>query len=173
MARAEARKGKTDWRAGRISKLTPEVFDRICDLVAEGVPEVVAAGTVGVRRATYYEWLNRGENNAVKGRPARTIHREFADAIARARATAEMYLSRSLLHAKSPVPAHNAQFILVRRFRRRWSERAQEHERMIVDTILGVVRSHVSGEALAAILADIDTALDRLDADDAGVGEAG
>lgn len=70
---------------GRPTKLTPALQARILKLVRAGNYPEVAAASLGVNRATYYRWMERGEKCA-KGDE---LFRDFRDALTRAKATAE------------------------------------------------------------------------------------
>jgi transposase len=69
--------------AGRNSKLTPLVQERIVVAVRAGNYAAVAAAYAGISERTFYSWLTRGENES-SGK-----YREFADAVNRAEAEAE------------------------------------------------------------------------------------
>lgn len=70
---------------GRPTKLTPALQERILKLVRDGNYPETAAASLGVNRATYYRWMERGEKCA-KGDE---VFRDFRDALLRAKATAE------------------------------------------------------------------------------------
>lgn len=72
-------------QTGRPTKLTPALQARIVKLVREGNYPETAAASLGVNRATYYRWMERGEKCA-KGDE---IFRDFRDALTRAKAAAE------------------------------------------------------------------------------------
>lgn len=70
--------------AGRETKLTPETQKAICDAIAAGNYDYVAAEYAGVGRTTFYAWLAKGEEHETG------IHREFLNAIKRAASQAEV-----------------------------------------------------------------------------------
>lgn len=49
-------------RAGRPSRLTPAVCERLFLAICTGVPWSVAAGYAGISKATFYSWLERGRD---------------------------------------------------------------------------------------------------------------
>lgn len=50
-----------DRSPGRKSKLTPELLDRLVQLVANGNYIETACGACGITSASYYKWLRKGE----------------------------------------------------------------------------------------------------------------
>lgn len=69
---------------GRPTKLTAAVSREIVDAIATGVPSDTAAACAGVHPRTFYEWLAAGRKP-----DASKVHRQFAQAVTRARARAE------------------------------------------------------------------------------------
>lgn len=62
---------------GRPTKLTPEMQAEICELLEDGCGRDDASESVGIHRATFYEWMAKGEDGD-------SIYADFADAIKRA-----------------------------------------------------------------------------------------
>jgi hypothetical protein len=73
----------------RPSKLTREVQETICAAVEEGVSFETACEVADVAAATGWEWLARGMGRD-PDRPSSPEFAEFAEALTRARARAEM-----------------------------------------------------------------------------------
>jgi len=73
----------------RPSKLTPQVQEKICAAVEEGVSFETACEVADVAAATGWEWLARGMDRD-PDRPTTPDFAEFAEALTRARARAEM-----------------------------------------------------------------------------------
>lgn len=106
----------------RPTKLTPEVASGIVTLIEHGVHPVVAAGSFGVARTTYYQWVALGE--AVdEALPSDLMYVEFADSVRSAEYKAESALV-GLAIAKVKTTA-DAVILLERRFRERW-QRTEE-----------------------------------------------
>jgi hypothetical protein len=134
-------------RIGRVSKLTPQVHASIVRAVTVGVPLGQAAQLAGIDHATALEWVARGEGR--HSRATRPIYAEFAEAIARAKATDEARrLARlelagrggAVLHEKTTTFADGRvvvekqfappdwrcdAFVLERRYPERWGRRVQ------------------------------------------------
>lgn len=73
---------------GSPPKLTPEIQKIICDAIAEGVPQSVAATQAGVTERTMINWMNRGKKavqEATTGLIAQA-YRSFFSAVKKARA---------------------------------------------------------------------------------------
>ena len=80
--------------AGRNSKLTPEVHEKIVTALRAGNYSKVAAEYAGISEVTFYRWLRRGR--AAK----RGMYREFADAVQRAEREAEVR-AVAILHGRA------------------------------------------------------------------------
>lgn len=73
--------GKTIVRAERPGTLTRELIGAIiADLEQSAAPPYIIAGTHGVPRATWDDWIRRGESE-----DAEPLHRELVESVARAR----------------------------------------------------------------------------------------
>ena len=72
---------------GRRTLLTPELEARICADIERGVFESVAAEANGIGRATFFEWLARGEGRD-PNRPRSRRYAAFADQVRTSRAKA-------------------------------------------------------------------------------------
>jgi transposase-like protein len=84
---------------GRPSVLTPELSARLAQMVEVCNSIEDAAGTVGLARTTVFNWLQRGREDGRTGRPS--LHRDFLDAIERAKAKRRMNFSTRLtLHGQ-------------------------------------------------------------------------
>jgi hypothetical protein len=62
-------------KPGRPTKLTPELAAGFCAAIEQGATYEIAAGSVGVRRSTVYNWLKAGEAEDDGD------HAEFLDAV--------------------------------------------------------------------------------------------
>ena len=70
--------------AGRRSKLTSEVHQRVVSFIRAGAFDWVAAEAAGIGKSTFYRWLDQGKN-AASG-----IHHEFWEDVRQARAQARV-----------------------------------------------------------------------------------
>lgn len=106
----------------RPTKLTPEVLTGIVTLIEHGVHPVVAAGSFGVAKSTYYDWVSLGEA-AESTLPVDPIYVEFADSVRDAEYKAESTVV-ALAIAKIKTTGDALAF-LERRFAERWQRREE------------------------------------------------
>ena len=104
---------------GRLTKLTAEVQQRICDALRTGNFLDTAAAYAGVEKTTLHAWLRRGR------RASGGVYREFASAVDRALAQAEARDVALIAKAASEGSWQAAAWRLERRFSERWSRREQ------------------------------------------------
>lgn len=78
--------------AGRPTKLTPEVHERIVAYIRAGSYAWVAAEAAGVSKTTFYRWVQRGEQE--HSGPYRAFADEVRQAQAQARVGAEIEVRR-------------------------------------------------------------------------------
>ena len=69
---------------GRRTKLTPEVQEKVVSAIRAGNYAYVAAEYAGISSATFYSWLQQG-NEAKRG-----VYREFLEAVKKAESEAEV-----------------------------------------------------------------------------------
>jgi transposase len=74
----------------RHTKLTPELTDKICELLEVGMPYHLVCDAVGISESTFYDWINKGnEDNSKK------MFSEFSKRVAQSKAkVVEQYLKR-------------------------------------------------------------------------------
>lgn len=77
---------------GRNSKLTLERQEQIATSIESGKSVVSACRMAGIERATFYNWMDRGEGES------ETIYADFFDRIARARGHGEDYYVGAILN---------------------------------------------------------------------------
>jgi transposase len=65
------------------TKLTPELQEKIIKYIKGGNYIVIACQAVGISEVTYYDWIKKGE-------AGREPYADYADAIKKARAEAEI-----------------------------------------------------------------------------------
>jgi len=110
---------------GRATKLTPELLNRICDLVrSKGVYPAQAAQVCDVSESTHYEWLQRGRGQSHRGLDDPDgLYAEYAESLKKAESTLELAVVEDTLgkvkRSKNPIPGF---IFLSRRFRDRWAE---------------------------------------------------
>ncbi len=81
---------------GRPSVLNPETVARLAQLVEVCNSIEDSAGALGLHRATVFNWLKQGREDGREGR--QTPHRDFFDAIERAKAKRRLNFSTRLTH---------------------------------------------------------------------------
>ena len=98
---------------GRPTKLNDDVRDKIVSLVRAGNYPEVAAQAAGIDRATYYRWMEKGENSD-------GIYSDFRDAIKEAQATAESHAVTIIRKASMDGTWQAAAWFLERSKAERW-----------------------------------------------------
>jgi len=93
-------------KIGRPTKLTPALQARIVRAVREGNYPETAALSEGVSRSAFYEWMERGRKRELP-------YADFADAVTRARATAQRKML-GLVAKAAPKDPENARWYLER-----------------------------------------------------------
>lgn len=84
-------------RTGRPSTLTDDVRDAICaDIKITGCPAEVAAKAHGVKRSTFYDWCARGRKEEKEDSDEPSPHRDFLDAVVRAKACWQLEALRKI-----------------------------------------------------------------------------
>jgi len=107
---------RTKTRAGRRSKLTREVQEKITRVIRAGNYAYIAAEYAGISQTTFYRWLEQGAEQK-RGR-----YREFREAVKAAEREAE-------IHAVATIQQHMgknwqaAMTFLERKFPQRWGRR--------------------------------------------------
>ncbi|NPV52200.1 MAG: hypothetical protein HPY71_01600 [Firmicutes bacterium] len=99
---------------GRSTRLTPELADRIANLVSTGNYDVVVCGLVGIGTSTYYRWLAMGEK-AKSG-----IYREFWEKVKKAEAAREAKWVKDI---DADPSWQSKAWLLERRYPDRWGRR--------------------------------------------------
>lgn len=103
--------------AGRPTKLTPEVQERIVSAIRAGNYLETAAAYAGVNQSTLHRWVARG-----KEEDAPEEFREFCEAVERARAEAEVR-TVALIQQAAPNSWQAAAWYLERSHPKRWARR--------------------------------------------------
>ena len=102
----------------RPTKLTPEVQEQITRLIRVGNTVEVSAEAAGIARNTFNHWMQRGTEEGVKNKP----HRDFREAVERARAEAEANLVARIAKAAQNGSWSAAGWLLERRAPERWGK---------------------------------------------------
>jgi transposase-like protein len=72
-------------RRGRKDKITPEVIERLTNVLSQGNYVETACAYAGVSKSSFYSWLHEAQKPGAKKK-----YLEFLEAIEKARAVAEM-----------------------------------------------------------------------------------
>lgn len=128
------------------SQLTAKSVAQICELVATGVPQEAAAGSLGIPRRTFQDWLRRG-----RAEGAREPYRSLAE---------NLQLALDRYHASRVVQLHRVgsddpkvlQWELERRFKDDWSDPHRGGVSVQVN-VQTVVESPAFAEVMEAIWA--------------------
>jgi len=102
-------------RAGRPTKLTPEVADKICQAIAGGNYREVAAAWAGIGERTLREWMQRGES-------PRSRYHDFRRRVLEAEQAAEIRAVGLIMASAAKDPKH-AQWWLQRKHPERWGRK--------------------------------------------------
>jgi hypothetical protein len=144
--------------AGRPTKLTDEVAEQICEVLASGAYLETAAEAVGIDPGTVWRWLDRG----AKGEEPFSAFRE---SVVRARAKAELDMLATVRagdgKGTSFGPARGAAFLLERTRPQRYAQRVNVKVEEAVTRVLEVARGICPPEDFTRIL----EGLERLDSE--------
>lgn len=99
---------------GRKSRLTPELAERIANLISTGNFTVVVCGLVGISESTFYRWMARGE------KATRGVYREFWEQVKKAEAAREAKWVKDIDGDPS---WQSKAWLLERRYPERWGRR--------------------------------------------------
>jgi len=120
-----------DKQRGRKTKLTPAVQKKITNAIRAGNYYEAACAYAGIAKATFHNWLNRGEaeKERLKKPYARLRKREapfveFLDAVKQAEAEAEVGIV-ALWRKQIPESWQAARDFLARRYSDRWGSKQQ------------------------------------------------
>jgi len=147
-------------RAGRPTKLTPEVADRICQAIAGGNYREVAAAWAGIGERTLRDWMRRGEN-------PRSVYHDFRRRVLEAEQAAEIRAVGLIMASAAKDPKH-AEWWLQRKHPERWG-RKDRLQTEITGPGGGPIGVDVSArEELAGLIARLAA---RVEAQDGAKGE--
>lgn len=109
------------WR-GRNTKCTPELIERLCGYLREGLPIVHACALVGISDVTYRNWIHQGQAYLQSGDiPQHEILGEFLLALKRAFAEWQLGILREELNGPQYRPGWaKSMTMLERRDRSHW-----------------------------------------------------
>ncbi len=106
---------------GRPSKLTPEVQEKICQILRGGNFKNVACEYAGVSQRVFREWMK-------KGAEGEQPYEDFRRAVIEAEKSAEIRAVGLIIKAAQEDPRH-AQWWLSHRFPERWADRQRQELR--------------------------------------------
>ena len=117
---------------GRKSKLTPELQNSICKIIADGNYASTACAAVGLSEKSYYQWLDLAESGG--------IYSAFSEAIKEAEAKAKQYLL-NLVTVAAAKPQHwpAAMTILERRWPEEWGRIDRIQSIQKVEGVINVI----------------------------------
>ncbi len=153
-------KGKLRGKKSRLQK-EPGLIEAIGATLQAGHYAHVACQIVGVKEASYYAWLERGEAAIATRRAGghlnarEALYAEWAETIASASAAAEARAVQVVVDAM-PTDARHAEWFLERRYPRRWGrfDRVETNERQEVDPIAAAALADGNVRALIDDLID-------------------
>ena len=112
-----------DYTTGRPSDYRPEYCDAVIEAMGEGCSLTAFAGIIGVARDTVYEWIKS--------------HREFSDAVSRARPKQVLWWERKLQRSRKGAETAAAMFALKNVSPTDWRDvRTTQHQHSIVAATL-------------------------------------
>jgi transposase len=117
--------------AGRPTKLTPALQQKICDAVRAGNYLETAAAFAGIDKTTFHRWMRRG------ARGSRGVYRDFSQAVEKALADAETRDVALIAKAAADGAWQASAWRLERKFPDRWGRR-ERHE--IDATVKGAMK---------------------------------
>lgn len=101
--------------AGRPTKLTKEIIEKVCAAIYAGNYAKIAAQLSGISESTYYAWLAEAEKEGCD-----PIFLEFSESIERAEAAAEVEAVALIRQSAKNGNAKDAQWLLERKHGERW-----------------------------------------------------
>lgn len=132
--------------AGRPTKFTPALGERICKLVSAGVSIEAAATSQGVSERTVYNWLERGK----RGERA---YAEFAIEARKAMGSVEARLSMNVV-ARAKDDWRAGAWYLERRTAERFGEQGKLERKLeeIVEKVLDAARAEMDPDSHQRLL---------------------
>lgn len=119
MERMSSETPKKKARMGREPKLTPEMQEKITNLIRAGHYMETAAKASGIGTTTFWRWMAEGQATEENPRP-RPIYRDFREAVQKAEADSEAILLAGIIRDGGPKMKLE---VLKRRFPERWGDR--------------------------------------------------
>ena len=129
---------------GRRCKLTPELQEKVCDVIRKGNYIEVACGYVGINAATYYNWMKKGRAE----KSGKFL--DFLNAVKKAEESAEvMYLDE--IRKASSTSWQAAAWYLERKYPDRWGRKLRTEETNVPTT------GEVDHQAILAAIKEIES----------------
>lgn len=101
--------------AGRPTKLTKEIIDKVCSAIYAGNYAKIAAQLSGISESTYYAWMAEAEKEGCD-----PLFLEFSESVERAEAAAEVEAVALIRQSAKNGNAKDAQWLLERKHGERW-----------------------------------------------------
>ena len=101
-------------KRGRKTKLTPELTDRICSVLANGNYITTACAIARIHQRQFFRWMEKGEHESSGP------YRKFYESVKEAEQTAELALLRDI---RTDDSWQSKAWILERRFPERWGRK--------------------------------------------------
>lgn len=113
---------RRQFQSGRHTKLTPEMVERIFDMLQTGTHPKTVALASGIAVSTYQGWMRQGRDDMSNG--LTTPHTVLVEVVEEGEARAEMMYAAIVMNAAS----RDAKFA-IEMLKRRWPDRWSEHKR--------------------------------------------
>lgn len=120
---------------GRPTQLTPEIIDKVAELLPVAMYMESVAAMIGVAKKTVYDWIRRGAReekriaNGEKPDPKEAIYASFSHAVKKAMADGEREILEAIRQAVRTQWQAGA-WLLERRFPQKWSNFRAELRRL-------------------------------------------
>jgi hypothetical protein len=136
--------------AGRPTEYRPEYCDLVIEKMGEGLSLTAFSGLICVARDTVYQWIK--------------AHREFSDAVSRARSCRVLYLERKLLVSRKGAETAAAVFALKNADPVEWRDvKHTEHKHSLaVETLTDAQLYAIASGAHAGDASVIDGSFERV-----------
>lgn len=115
---------RRQFQSGRHTKLTPELVERIFDMLQTGAKPKTVAIASGIALATYQGWMRQGRTDLANG--LITPHAILVEVVEEGESRAEMMYAAIVMNAAARPDGWKA---AIEMLKRRWPDRWSEHKR--------------------------------------------